>query len=97
VRESSLASSITRETPSAGYVLGEPGECERRSDRVFRCSVADSSGSGGVVYEVTVRGGSCWRARLVDASGGEGGLPHRAEGCVRLLPDHLGLTVGRML
>ena len=42
----------------------------------------DSSGSGGVDYEVRVRdGSSCFDGRLT-AARGEGGMPGRISGCV---------------
>ena len=70
----SLVEAVEEESGSAGTILGTAEPCRRlRAVKTWECSVLESSGSGGVDYEVRVRNRSSY---------GEGGLPTRISGCV---------------
>jgi hypothetical protein len=83
VTANSLHEAVERQSGSAGNIFRMPERCRRRrADGTWKCSVSDSSGSGGVDYKVRVRNGSsCFDGRLT-ADYGEGGVPKRISGCV---------------
>jgi hypothetical protein len=64
-----------------GSVIGV-GPCRKQARHRFRCQVADSEGSGGATYQVTVDG-RCWKARMAHDYGHEGKLERRANGCLK--------------
>jgi hypothetical protein len=83
VTATSLHAAVERESGSAGAMLETTDRCRRLEvDRTWECSVYDSSGSGGVGYEVRAREGSACFAGRRTANYGEGGLPKRISGCV---------------
>jgi hypothetical protein len=59
--------------------------CERASVvRQWRCSVSDSSGSGGAFYSVTVHASnSCWSGVLLDDHSESADMRKTIHGCVR--------------
>lgn len=79
--------SVTKK--AGGSVIASVGPCRRSGERdkrggerVYRCSVSDSGGSGGATYVVKVDG-RCWKARRLGKGGFDGELRRRADGCVR--------------
>lgn len=89
VTPQTLSYSLTEEVGGGSSAEGETPEPCHRGGGAWRCFVYDNSGSGdGPVYRVEMRNKHCWKAEQI-RSGGKGGLPKRAEGCVTEydLPD----------
>jgi hypothetical protein len=83
VHAQSLGVSMVRATGSLDDLFGDPSPCRRtaRPDE-WRCSVADPSFSGSLIYRVRVRpASSCWDGRLVSGTEGRYG-DGTVSGCV---------------
>ena len=62
------------------------GRCKRRGERLWRCDVGDSQGSGSATYRLRMDSRSCWHAWKLTPDSQEEGPPlkRQANACVKL-------------
>lgn len=79
VTDRTVQYSLARE---AGGSLTSGRDCQRRSEKILRCFVADDR--DGADYELTRRGRRCWDAQKLQSPAASAALRNSVSGCATL-------------